>query len=225
MENVKPENIHFNEKGLIPAIVQDARSGEILMMAWMNKESLQKTLEARETWFYSRSRQKLWHKGEESGHIQHIERLYIDCDEDTIVAQVLPEGPACHTGNCTCFFRGIEGFTNQETKGTLSILHALSEEIKDRKKNPQPKSYTNYLIAEGSDKIDKKIGEEASEVIIADQHKDKKEITSESCDLLYHLFVLWENAGIDLYDIMAEMERRDEVKGNKKTVGHLDKTF
>lgn len=136
MENVKPENIHFNEKGLIPAIVQDARSGEILMMAWMNKESLQKTLEARETWFYSRSRQKLWHKGEESGHIQHIERLYIDCDEDTIVAQVLPEGPACHTGNCTCFFRGIEGFTNQETKGTLSILHALSEEIKDRKKNP-----------------------------------------------------------------------------------------
>lgn len=144
------------------------------MMAWMNKESLQKTLEARETWFYSRSRQKLWHKGEESGHIQHIERLYIDCDEDTIVAQVLPEGPACHTGNCTCFFRGIEGFTNQETKGTLSILHALSEEIKDRKKNPQPKSYTNYLLAEGSDKIDKKIGEEASEVIIADQHKDKK---------------------------------------------------
>lgn len=209
----------------IPAIVQDARSGEILMMAWMNKESLQKTLEARETWFYSRSRQKLWHKGEESGHIQHIERLYIDCDEDTIVAQVLPEGPACHTGNCTCFFRGIEGFTNQETKGTLSILHALSEEIKDRKKNPQPKSYTNYLLAEGSDKIDKKIGEEASEVIIADQRKDKKEITSESCDLLYHLFVLWENAGIDLYDIMAEMERRDEVKGNKKTVGHLDKTF
>ena len=225
MENVKPENIHFNEKGLIPAIVQDARSGEILMMAWMNKESLQKTLEARETWFYSRSRQKLWHKGEESGHIQHIERLYIDCDEDTIVAQVLPEGPACHTGNCTCFFRGIEGFTNQETKGTLSILHALSEEIKDRKKNPQPKSYTNYLLAEGSDKIDKKIGEEASEVIIADQHKDKKEITSESCDLLYHLFVLWENAGIDLYDIMAEMERRNEVKGNKKTVGHLDKTL
>ena len=184
MENVKPENIHFNEKGLIPAIVQDASSGEILMMAWMNKESLQKALEARETWFYSRSRQKLWHKA---------------------------EGPACHTGNCTCFFRGIEGFTNQETKGTLSILHALSEEIKDRKKNPQPKSYTNYLLAEGSDKIDKKIGEEASEVIIADQHKDKKEITSESCDLLYHLFVLWENAGIALSD--------------KKTVGHLDKTF
>ena len=225
MENVKPENIHFNEKGLIPAIVQDARSGEILMMAWMNKESLQKALEARETWFYSRSRQKLWHKGEESGHIQHIERLYIDCDEDTIVVQVLPEGPACHTGNCTCFFRGIVGFTNQETKGTLSILHALSEEIKDRKKNPQPKSYTNCLLAEGSDKSDKKIGEEASEVIIAVQHKDKKEITSESCDLLYHLFVLWENAGIDLYDIMAEMERRNEVKGNKKTVGHLDKTF
>ena len=194
------------------------------MMAWMNKESLQKTLEARETWFYSRSRQKLWHKGEESGHIQHIERLYIDCDEDTIVAQVLPEGPACHTGNCTCFFRGIEGLRTRKQKGPFHPPRPQRGNQRQKEKSPA-KSYTNYLLAEGSDKIDKKIGEEASEVIIADQHKDKKEITSESCDLLYHLFVLWENAGIDLYDIMAEMERRDEVKGNKKTVGHLDKTF
>lgn len=225
MENVKPENIHFNEKGLIPAIVQDARSGEILMMAWMNKESLQKTLEARETWFYSRSRQKLWHKGEESGHIQHIERLYIDCDEDTIVAQVLPEGPACHTGNCTCFFRGIEGFTNQETKGTLSILHALSEEIKDRKKK-SPAQILHELPPCRRQRQNRQENRRRSQ---RSHHRRpaqrQKEITSESCDLLYHLFVLWENAGIDLYDIMAEMERRNEVKGNKKTVGHLDKTF
>lgn len=225
MESVKLEDIKFDEKGLIPAVVQDARTREVLMLAYMNEESLKKTIETGETWFYSRSRQKLWHKGEESGHFQHIRRIYADCDADTLVIEALPDGPACHTGNRTCFYRGVEGWENKTGEGSLAILATLFEEIEDRRAHPQEKSYTNYLQTEGKNKIDKKIGEEASEVIIADQHEDKEEITDESCDLLYHLFVLWENAGLSLYDIMAKLEERDEKKGNKKVVGHLDKTF
>ena len=225
METVDIKNISFNEKGLVPAIVQDARSGEILMMAYMNQESLQKTIETGETWFFSRSRQKLWHKGEESAHFQHVKKIFVDCDADTLVVQVIPDGPACHTNHPTCFFRSLTEWENREETGSLAILHTLFEEIKDRRAYPQDKSYTNYLQSEGKNKIDKKIGEEASEVIIADQHQDKEEIIDESCDLLYHLFVMWENSGINLYDIMRKLEERDEKKGNKKKVGHQDKIF
>lgn len=225
MESVDIKAIHFDEKGLVPAVVRDARSGEILMVAYMNEESLRKTCETGETWFYSRSRQKLWHKGEESGHFQHVRRIYVDCDADTLVAEVIPDGAACHTGNRSCFYRSLTEWENKKDAGSLVILHDLFEEIKDRRAHPQEKSYTNYLQTEGKNKIDKKIGEEASEVIIADQHEDREEIIDESCDLLYHLFVLWENAGISLYDVMAKLEERDEKKGNKKVVGHLDKTF
>ena len=224
METVSIKNIRFDEKGLVPAIVRHAKTGEILMMAYMNAKSLAKTVETGETWFYSRSRQKLWHKGEESGHFQHVTEISVDCDEDTIIVSALPDGPACHTGHPTCFYRCLAEWDPKEI-ADLSILHTLFEEIKDRRAHPQEKSYTNYLQTEGKNKIDKKIGEEASEVIIADQHEDKEEIIDESCDLLYHLMVLWENAGIDLYDIMNKMAERDEKKGNKKTVGHLDKTF
>lgn len=225
MESVDIKNISFDDKGLVPAIVQDARNGEVLMMAYMNEESLKKTVESGETWFFSRSRQKLWHKGEESAHFQHVKRIYVDCDADTLVVEVIPDGPACHTNNRSCFYRSLTEWENEEGDGSLAILDTLFEEIKDRRIHPQEKSYTNYLQQEGKDKIDKKIGEEASEVIIADQHQDKEEIVDESCDLLYHLFVLWENSGIDLYDIMAKLEERDGKKGNKKKVGHLDKVF
>lgn len=225
MESVDIGKIKFDEKGLVPAVVQDARSGEVLMVAYMNAESLAKTVESGETWFFSRSRQKLWHKGEESGHFQQVKRIYVDCDADTLVVEAIPEGPACHTGNRSCFYRSLAQWDNTKAEGSLTILHTLFEEIKDRRIHPQEKSYTNYLQKEGKNKIDKKIGEEASEVIIADQHEDKEEIIDESCDLLYHLFVLWENAGVDLYDIMQKLEERDEKKGNKKVVGHLDKTF
>lgn len=225
MESVSLENLHFDGNGLIPAVVQDARSGEILMVAYMNRESVRKTAESGETWFFSRSRQKLWHKGEESGHFQHVRRMYVDCDEDTLVVQVVPDGPACHTNQRSCFYRSLTEWDNTEEKGALPILHVLYEEIRDRARNPLPKSYTNYLLQEGKNKIDKKIGEEASEVIIADQHGDRKEIISESCDLLYHLLVLWKNAGVDMYSVMAEMEARDRKKGNKKEVGHQDRTF
>lgn len=225
MEKVDLENLRFDDRGLIPAVVQDARSREVLMVAWMNRQSLERTLESRETWFFSRSRQKLWHKGEKSGNIQHVKRIYADCDADTLVIEVVPEGPACHTGNRSCFYRSLEGWTNEESGGSLTILHTLFEEIKERRKHPVENSYTNYLQNTGKNKIDKKIGEEASEVIIADQHEDKKEIIDESCDLLYHLWVLWENAGIDLYEVMAVIEERDNKKGNKKEVGHQNKTF
>lgn len=225
MEFVDIKDITFDEKGLVPAVVQDARSGEVLMMAYMNEESLQKTVESGETWFFSRSRQKLWHKGEESAHFQHVQRIYVDCDADTLVVQVLPEGPACHTNHRSCFYRGLAEWDNGEGQSNLAILHTLFEEIKDRRLHPQEKSYTNYLQQEGKNKIDKKIGEEASEVIIADQHQDKEEIIDESCDLLYHLMVMWENSGVDLYDIMQKLEDRDAKKGNKKKVGHQDKIF
>ena len=142
METVDIKNISFNEKGLVPAIVQDARSGEILMMAYMNQESLQKTIETGETWFFSRSRQKLWHKGEESAHFQHVKKIFVDCDADTLVVQVIPDGPACHTNHPTCFFRSLTEWENREETGSLAILHTLFEEIKDRRAYPQDKNYT-----------------------------------------------------------------------------------
>lgn len=225
MESVGISQIRFDADGLVPAVIQDFHSGEVLMVAYMNRESLTRTAETGETWFYSRSRRKLWHKGEESGHFQHVKRIYADCDEDTLVIQVVPDGPACHTNHRTCFFRSLTEWENAEDEGCLSVLHILYNEIRERKQDPRPRSYTNYLLREGKNKIDKKIGEEASEVIIADQHGDREEITAESCDLLYHLFVLWENAGVNLYQIMAEMENRDRIKDNKKEIGHQDKIF
>ncbi len=226
MESVSMETLAFDEKGLIPAVVQDARTGEVLMMAYMNRESLAKTIESGETWFYSRSRQKLWHKGEESGHFQHVRRILVDCDRDTLVVEAVPDGPACHTGHRSCFYRPLaEWQGGLEETGSLRILWQLYEEIKERRDCPVEKSYTNYLQAEGKNKIDKKIGEEAAEVIIADQHGDRKEIVSESCDLLYHLFVLWENAGVSFTDVLREMEVRDRKKGNKKEAGHQDRIF
>ncbi len=189
MENVKPENIHFNEKGLIPAIVQDARSGEILMMAWMNKESLQDPRSKRNLVLQPEPPETLAQRRRIRPHPAHRAPLHRLRRRHHRSPRSSPKAPPAtqETAPASPRHRGIYEPGN---KGTLSILHALSEEIKTERKSPA-KSYTNYLLAEGSDKIDKKIGEEASEVIIADQHKDKKEITSESCDLLYHLFVLW----------------------------------
>lgn len=225
METVELQNLKYDDRGLIPAVVQDTRNGEVLMVAYMNEESLKRTLASGETWFFSRSRQKLWHKGAESGHFQHVRKIYADCDADTLVVEVVPDGPACHTGHRSCFYRGISGWENRENTGSLRILDDLFEEIKDRRIHTRENSYTNYLQREGKNKIDKKVGEEASEVIIADQHEDREEVIEESCDLLYHLMVLWENRGLALSDIMKKMEERDQKKGNKKEVGHQDKIF
>ena len=238
MEFVNIKEIAFDKNGLVPAVVQEARSGKVLMVAYMNSESLQKTIETGRTWFYSRSRQKLWNKGEQSGHFQEVREISVDCDADTLLIQVDQTGAACHTGHKTCFFRGLGGTEDKEYTGSLTILSDLQDEIKEKRQHPTEKSYTAYLLETGIDKIGKKIGEEASEVIIAGKNADwavadktekgaalRDEVCKESADLLYHLAVLWEKTGVGVNDVMAVLEARSHVKGNKKTVGHLDKTF
>ena len=237
MEFVNIKEIAFDKNGLVPAVVQEARSGKVLMVAYMNAESLQKTIETGRTWFYSRSRQKLWNKGEESGHFQEVREISVDCDADTLLIQVDQTGAACHTGHKSCFFRSMTEWEKTYT-GNLSMLSDLREEIKEKRIHPTEKSYTAYLLQTGIDKICKKIGEESSEVIIAAKNADpvvkdtseaadnlRLEVCKESADLLYHLSVLWEDTGVTVNDVMKVLEERSHVKGNKKTVGHLDKTF
>lgn len=237
METVDIQHITFDEKGLVPAVIQEACSGEILMVAYMNAESLKRTAESGETWYYSRSRQCLWHKGETSGHFQKVRSISVDCDADTLLIQVDQIGAACHTGHKSCFYRGLAQ-SEQTYTGSLSMLSELRAEIKDKRLHPTEKSYTSYLLQTGIDKICKKIGEESSEVIIAAKNADlhtknmtetgndfRMEVCKESADLLYHLSVVWEETGVTVNDVMAILEERSHVKGNKKTVGHLDKTF
>ena len=231
MDTVQLTDIQFDSRGLVPAVVQEGRSGKVLMVAYMNAESLQKTVESGETWFYSRSRQELWHKGETSGHFQKVRDIFVDCDADTLLVVVDQIGAACHTGSKSCFFRRLGGWDGTYT-GSLDVLSDLRDEIKEKKIHPTEKSYTAYLLQTGMDKICKKIGEESAEVIIAAKNADAKdaedlrlEVCKESADLLYHLSVLWESAGVSVNDVMAVLEERSHVKGNKKTVGHLDKTF
>jgi phosphoribosyl-ATP pyrophosphohydrolase/phosphoribosyl-AMP cyclohydrolase len=238
MDYVDSTAVRFDQRGLVPAVVQEASSGKILMVAYMNAESLQKTIASGETWFYSRSRQCLWHKGETSGHVQKVKAISVDCDEDTLLIQVDQTGAACHTGHKSCFFRGLQGVDEAAYAGSLSMLADLKEEIKEKRIHPTEKSYTAYLLQTGIDKICKKIGEEASEVIIAAKNADpvkndmseasqelRLEVCKESADLLYHLSVLWEDTGVSVNDVMEVLEGRSHVKGNKKDVGHQDKTF
>jgi phosphoribosyl-ATP pyrophosphohydrolase/phosphoribosyl-AMP cyclohydrolase len=200
----------FNEKGLIPAVVQDINNGDVLMVAYMNKESLQKSIETGETYFYSRSRQKLWHKGETSGNTQEIEEIYYDCDKDTFLIMVDPLGPACHTGNKSCFYRK---YAEKEDKKNQNynkdeVIKLLYNLIKSRRTELPEDSYTTYLFEEGIDKILKKIGEESSEVIIAAKNEPKKELINETVDLLYHLMVLLVEKEVNLEQIKEELSNR-----------------
>lgn len=200
-------NIKFNEAGLIPVIVQDYETRQVLMMAWMNEEALKLTLETKKATFYSRSRQQLWIKGETSGSTQSVVAVDYDCDGDTLLVQVIPAGPACHTGNTTCFYRNL--VTNDDLdSGNMEILRNLYNLITDRKVNPVKDSYTNYLFEKGVDKICKKIGEEAAETIIAAKNNDPQELVYESSDLIYHLLVLLNNQNVDLKDIFKELTKR-----------------
>lgn len=231
------KDIKFDSQGLVPAVVQEGCSGKILMVAYMNEEALRRTVESGDAWYYSRSRQELWHKGGTSGHFQHVRSIAVDCDADTILLIVDQIGAACHTGNKSCFFRSMTEWEKSYT-GSLSILSDLSQEISEKRIHPTEKSYTSYLLQTGIDKICKKIGEESAEVIIAAKNADplsedtsekaaelRLEVCKESADLLYHLAVLWEDTGVTVNDVMKVLEERSHVKGNKKTVGHLDKTF
>lgn len=211
------EKIKFDEKGLISAIIQDHINGQVLMMAYMNDESLRRTIESGNTWFYSRSRGKLWMKGETSGHIQRVKDIRYDCDGDTLLVIVEQEGEACHTGHYTCFYRKYhDGETELPVfehvlpagQQDLSILNELFNIIKERKECRPEGSYTSYLFDKGIDKILKKVGEETAEVIIASKNTDNQELIYESADLLYHLLVLLVEKNIDLALVMEELRGR-----------------
>ena len=209
--------LKFDEKGLIPAIVVDSITKKVLTLAYMNRESLEITMEKGLTCFYSRSRQELWLKGETSGNYQHVVSITADCDSDALVVVVEPDGPACHTGEETCFFNDVY---ESETLREFS-LEALIKLIEGRKRDKVEGSYTTYLFEKGLDKILKKVGEESTEVIIAAKADDKKETIYEIADLTYHLLVLMIEMGISLEDVHRELASRHvidkKVKQEKMT--------
>jgi phosphoribosyl-ATP pyrophosphohydrolase/phosphoribosyl-AMP cyclohydrolase len=208
---VEISKLKFDERGLIPAIVQDVRTREVLTLAYMNAESFARTVETKETWFWSRSRNKLWHKGETSGNIQKVVELLLDCDGDAIVVLVDPAGPACHTGAQSCF--GSAGTAQLLT--TDQLLDRLYDLVKEREKTRPADSYTSYLFNQGLDKILKKLGEESTETIVAAKNNEDERLISEVADLVYHLIVLLVARGISLDQIRAELTRRRTAGGSE----------
>ena len=203
------ENIKFDEKGLIPAVVQDAATGEVLMVAYMNEESLELSKKSGRATFLSRSRNEIWEKGKTSGNFMYIKEIRVDCDADCILLLVEPAGAACHTGKRTCFYRDIDGTElDLDKKDSGDILQRLMAVTEDRKVNPQEGSYTNYLFDKGEDKILKKVGEEAAEVVIAGKNRNKDEISYEVADLMYHLTVMLADNDMSWGDIFDELEKR-----------------
>jgi len=196
------EDIRFDEHGLIPAIVQNAQTREVLTLAYMNRESLARTIETKQTWFWSRSRRELWHKGATSGNTQEVVSLALDCDRDAIIVLVNPAGPACHTGAVSCFDVGAQP---NALGPLLAELYAL---IESRERERPSGSYTTYLFEEGLDKILKKLGEESAETIIAAKNDDLTRLSAEASDLLYHLLVLLVARGVSLEEIADELGRR-----------------
>jgi phosphoribosyl-ATP pyrophosphohydrolase/phosphoribosyl-AMP cyclohydrolase len=242
------QDLKFDEQGLIPSIVQDSATGEVLMVAYMNAESLAQTMRTGQTWFWSRSRQELWHKGATSGHTQQVVDIRLDCDGDALLVKVIPEGPACHTGERTCFYRGInETESPREQIGQTPVIHQadsplspvnlvnvvnvaaldlgillqdLYRMIQERKEQLPEGSYTTYLFNSGLDKILKKVGEEASETIIAAKNAcdfdTRKLLSGEISDLLYHLLVLMAEREVSLQDISNELSHRAGKPANPK---------
>lgn len=236
MDSALIHRLKFDAEGLIPAIVQDHASGAVLMLAYMNAESLAQTLQSGETWFWSRSRGELWHKGATSGHRQKVLDIRLDCDGDTLLVNVISLGPACHTGEPTCFFENVHSADQNATEprtavsppseaeiekhgGTLSLVNGPAMDlgillqdlftlILDRKEQRPEGSYTSYLFNSGLDKILKKVGEEASETIIAAKNDGTTELTYELTDLLYHLLVLMAEREVSLRDIIVELSAR-----------------
>ncbi len=224
--------LKFDDRGLIPVVTQDNRTDEVLMLAYMNREALEKTLETGKVYYWSRSRWKLWLKGETSGHFQHVKSISYDCDGDTILIKAEQKGAACHTGHHSCFYRkldfeAISGETvpreeRQAQAGTVrhniagedddkdlsKVLKEVYNIVVDRKANPKEGSYTNYLFQKGLDKILKKVGEEAAEVIIASKNTDSGNIKCEIADLMYHLCVLMVEKGVGMEDVFDELKGR-----------------
>lgn len=217
--NFEIKDLKFDAQGLIPTIVQDAQTREVLTLAYMNEESFARTLETGQTWFWSRSRNELWHKGETSGNTQSVVNLLLDCDGDAIVVLVNPAGPACHTGATSCFHRSevqrptskVRSSETDEDFG--SLLHRLYELIVSRERDRPEGSYTTYLFDEGIDKILKKLGEESAETIIAAKNDNPKPLVAEVSDLIYHLLVLLVARGVTLDDVREELEQRRKKQG------------
>lgn len=197
-------NIKFDDEGLVVAVAQDYKTNEVLMVAYMNKESIEITLKEKRVCYYSRSRNCLWRKGDTSGHVQHLKGFYYDCDADAILLKVGQVGPACHTGAYSCFFN--KSYEDEITD--QSIINKVYNQIIQRKDNPVEGSYTNYLFDKGLDKILKKVGEETSEVIIGAKNKNKQELVYEMCDLIYHSLVLMVNEGVTMDDLKKELTKR-----------------
>ncbi|PYS89639.1 MAG: bifunctional phosphoribosyl-AMP cyclohydrolase/phosphoribosyl-ATP pyrophosphatase [Acidobacteria bacterium] len=220
---VSLSEIKFDERGLAPTVVQDARTGEVLMLAYMNAESLQRTLAEGETWFWSRSRAELWHKGATSGHTQRVASVRADCDADALLVSVEPRGPACHTGARTCFHQELDAELGRAQAGEPNTYAETSEPrapelglqlrqlyaLIERRRQERPEgSYTTYLFNQGLDKILKKLGEETAETIIAAKNGDAGALVAEASDLLYHLLVLCVERGVTLEEISAELVQR-----------------
>ena len=212
------DELKFDEKGLIPAVVQDAVSGKVLTVAYMNRESIEISMKEGRTCFFSRSRQELWRKGETSGNFQHIVSMTADCDKDALLVKVEKDGPACHLGNESCFHDNMLWESDELSEFTLEGLYQLLE---GRMKDKPEGSYTTYLFEKGIDKILKKVGEECTEVIIAGKADDKKETVYEIADLAYHIMVMMVQMGISVEDVHRELASRHiidkKVKQEKMT--------
>lgn len=209
------KEVKYDERGLVTVVVQDYHAKKVRMVAYMNEEALKKTLDTKDCWYFSRSRNKLWHKGEESGYFQHLKGMSIDCDGDCILMQVEQVGGiSCHTGNATCFYRDLTDdvdvvINRAKVKTDSHFLNNLYATIADRAKNPVEGSYTNYLIDKGMNKILKKVGEEAAEVIIAAKDNSREETIFEIADVMYHMSVMMQQMNITWDDIEDELSKRD----------------
>lgn len=211
MISFKLDEVDFSiNNGLVPAILQDANTNQVLMLGYMNRQALENTLKDKVAWFYSRSKNRLWMKGEESNHIQQVVDIKLDCDNDTLLLRVHPEGPTCHLGTQSCF--GDEHFN----------LNQLEKTIQKKIQHPEEGSYTKYLMDEGLDKILKKNGEEMTEVIIAAKNNDKEDLVSESSDLLYHFLVLLQNQGVTLAAVEAKLNERHGKKQDYSVRSKID---
>ena len=205
--------IKWDEQGLVTAVVQEMNSREVLMVAYMNRQSLARTLETGQTWFWSRSRKELWNKGATTGHIQQVQRIRYDCDADALLIEAEQTGAACHTGRASCFYREIDAAHGgsrfvEDSANSHTILNTLEALIASRDEQRPEGAYTTYLFEHGVDKILKKVGEEASEVIIAAKNRDPKELRYESADLIFHWMVLLREQGLKLEDVLEELAGR-----------------
>ncbi len=215
------DGLKFDDQGLIAAIAQDHVTGDVRMVAWMNAAAVRQTLDSRKATFYSRSRQKLWTKGETSGHFLHVISMHVDCDRDTLLLRVSPEGPSCHTGRPTCFFQGFNalGDVVDQNPPAPNFLAALEREIVDRQSSTSTKSYTKSLLEAGADKIGDKVREEASEFADAIASETSERVASEAADVIYHLLVGLRLRGVELVDVLNTLAKRSGVSGHVEKAG------